>query len=818
MEEQLVFFATFSRFLVLLQSQQSLQWTFITCDGATRAVSQIDLSYGNLSGSIARFNFTSFSNLTLFNLNSNNIDGSIPVAIGTLLKLVVLDLSNNSFQRNMPGEIGNLTELQYLSLFNNSLNGTIPFQVSNLQKLRLSGSIPESLYTNLSHLKYLSLYGNSFEGPLSSNISKLSKLIVLQLKTNRFNGSIPNSLGLSDNFFFSEISPSLISNWTNLISLQLQSNFFTRKIPPKIGLLIKLRILFLYDNKLLGSIPSEIGNLNSLNTLDLSRNQLSGPIPQTIWSLSNLEALQLFYNNLSGTIPLEVGNMKSLKSLDINTNIFHGELPNTISNLTNLNAFSVFTNRFSGKIPQNFVWGQCRNLTKLQIERDKISSGIPAELGKLAQLDVLNLGANELTGDIPLELGGLSLLFNLNLSQNHLKGRIPQTVGNLVMLEYLDLSRNKFIGRISEKVENCKKLLRLNLSQNKLSSEIPRELGSIPSSGVFHNATWNAFFGNLGLYEDIEGLTPCNSSAKKRKSNSKKVFNAIIFPIYGILILAAIVVRVDGKFTFGDIEKSTKGFADKYCIGKRGFGCVYRAVLASGQVVAVKKLNLSSFDDIQETNQRSFENEIHMLTEARHQNIIKLYGYCSRGGRIYLVYECVERGSLGRWGTRLKIVQGLAHAVTYLHHDCSPPIIHRDKSLNNILLEGEYELRLSYFGTARLLNPNSSHWTTVVGSYGYIALELALTMRVTTKCDVFSFGVLLNSLSSITLLSNNTELLLKDLLDQRLPPPTDQIAEEVVSVVTIGLSCIRFLSTRTLACLDQPLGTITIDKLISFQK
>ncbi|KAG4138833.1 hypothetical protein ERO13_D07G157300v2 [Gossypium hirsutum] len=870
-------------------------WTFITCDGATRAVSQIDPSYGNLSGSIAHFNFTSFANLTLFNLNSNNIDGSIPVAIGTLSKLVVLDLSNNSFQRNMRGEIGNLTELQYLSLFNNSLNGTIPFQVSNLQKLRyldigfnyfvdpdsfnfsgmpllihlglaynefelefpqfilnchnltfldlsvnrLSGSIPESLYTNLSHLKYLSLCGNSFEGPLSSNISKLSKLIVLQLKTNRFNGSIPNSqlrklrrldlhsnglnstippelgscmnltfLGLSDNFFPDEISPSLISNWTNLISLQLQSNFFTRKIPPKIGLLIKLRILFLYDNKLSGSIPSEIGNLNSLNTLDLSRNQLSGPIPQT------------------------VGNMKSLKSLDINTNIFHGELPDTISNLTNLNAFLVFTNRFSGKIPQNFgknspqlatvsfsnnrfseelppelcsglalenfTWGQCRNLTKLQIERDKISSGIPAELGKLAQLGVLNLGANELTGEIPLELG------------NHLRGRIPQTVGNLVMLEYLHLSRNKFIGRISEKVENCKKLLRLNLSQNKLSGEILRELdlgklvslkilnvshndfsrripssfsfmislssfdfsyneltGSIPSSGVFRNATWNAFVGNLGLYEDVKGLTPCNSSATKRKSNSKKVFNAIIFPIYGILILAAIVVGVflyhkqrkildeqskkDGKFTFGDIKKSTEGFADKYCIGKRGFGCVYRAVLASGQ----------------------------------------LYGYCSRGGRIYLVYECVERGSLG--SVLVKIVQGLAHAVAYLHHDCSPPIIHRDKSLNNILLEGEYELRLSYFGTARLLSLNSSHWTTVAGSYGYIALELALTMRVTMKYDVFSFGVLLSSLSSITLLSNNIELLLKDLLDQRLPPPTDQIAEEVVSVITIGLSCIRFV-------------------------
>ncbi|MBA0640184.1 hypothetical protein Goklo_023147 [Gossypium klotzschianum] len=416
----------------------------------------------------------------------------------------------------MPGEIGNLTELQYLSLFNNSLNGTIPFQVSNLQKLR-----------------YLDLGFNYFIDPDSFDFSGMPLLIHFGLAYNEFELEFPQFILICHDLTFLDLS-------VNRLSGSIPESLYTN--------LSHLKYL-----SLCGSIPLEIGNLNSLNTLDLSRNQLSGPIPQTIWSLSNFDALQLFYTNLSGTIPLEVGNMKSLKSLDINTNVFHGELPDTISNLTNLNAFSVFTNRFSGKIPQNFgknspqlATGQCRNLTNLQNERDKISGGIPAELGKLAQLGVLNLGANELTGDIPLELGGLSLLFNLNLSQKHLGGRIPQTVGNLVMLEYLDLSRNKFTGRILEKVENCKKLLSLNLSQNKLSGEIPREL------------------------------------------------------------------------------------------------------------------------------------------------------------------------------------------VAYLHHDYSPPIIHRDISLNNILLEGEYKLRLSYFGTARLLNPNSSHWTTVAGSYGDIALELA---------NVFSFGV-----------------------------------------------------------------------------
>ena len=130
----------------------------------------------------------------------------------------------------------------------------------------------------------------------------------------------------------------------------------------------------------------------------------------------------------------------------------------------------------------------------------------------------------------------------------------------------------------------------------------------------------------------------------------------------------------------------------------------------------------------------SFQNEIGALTDVRHRNIIKLHGFCSRRGCMYLVYEYVERGSLGKvlyeldkkeddlgWDKRIRIVQGLAHALAYLHEDCSPPIVHRDVSLNNVLLEWDFEPRLSDFGTARLLNPDSSNWTAVAGSYGYMA-------------------------------------------------------------------------------------------------
>lgn len=189
----------------------------------------------------------------------------------------------------------------------------------------------------------------------------------------------------------------------------------------------------------------------------------------------------------------------------------------------------------------------------------------------------------------------------------------------------------------------------------------------------------------------------------------------------------------DGKFTFSDLVKATNDFNDKYCIGKGGFGSVYKAELPTGLVVAVKRLNISDSDDIPTVNRQSFLNEIKTLTGARHRNIIKLYGFCSRRKQMFLVYEYVNKGSLGKvlygeegklelsWATRVKIVQGIVHAISYLHSDCSPPIVHRDVTLNNILLDSDFEPHLADFGTAKLLSSNTSTWTSVAGSYGYMA-------------------------------------------------------------------------------------------------
>jgi serine/threonine protein kinase len=189
----------------------------------------------------------------------------------------------------------------------------------------------------------------------------------------------------------------------------------------------------------------------------------------------------------------------------------------------------------------------------------------------------------------------------------------------------------------------------------------------------------------------------------------------------------------DGKFSFTDIVHATDNFNSAFCIGQGGSGIVYKAKLSAGQTVAVKRILVQDIGEVQEINKKSFENEIRALTEVRHRNIVKLHGFCLSGCYMYLIFEYLERGSLANvlygtdgekklnWATRVKIIQGIAHALAYLHHDCTPPIVHRDIKLNNILLDCDLEPRLSDFGTAKLLGLCSSNWTSMAGTYGYMA-------------------------------------------------------------------------------------------------
>lgn len=206
-------------------------------------------------------------------------------------------------------------------------------------------------------------------------------------------------------------------------------------------------------------------------------------------------------------------------------------------------------------------------------------------------------------------------------------------------------------------------------------------------------------------------------------------------------------------FTFKELAMATQNFRNANLIGEGGFGNVYKARLESGLVVAVKQLNLEGLQGNQE-----FIVEVLMLSLLHHPNLVNLIGYCTDGDQRLLVYEFMPMGSLENhlfdleagkkalsWGTRLKIAVGAARGLEYLHCKANPPVIYRDLKSANILLDNDFNAKLSDFGLAKLgpVGDNTHVSTRVMGTYGYCAPEYAMSGKLTLKSDIYSFGVVL---------------------------------------------------------------------------
>ncbi|KAH7653058.1 Non-specific serine/threonine protein kinase protein [Dioscorea alata] len=205
-------------------------------------------------------------------------------------------------------------------------------------------------------------------------------------------------------------------------------------------------------------------------------------------------------------------------------------------------------------------------------------------------------------------------------------------------------------------------------------------------------------------------------------------------------------------FTFSELEAATQNFADECLLGEGGFGRVYKGHLEdSNQDIAVKQLDRNGLQ-----GNREFLVEVLMLSLLHHQNLVNLLGYCADGNQRVLVYEYMPLGSLEDhlldlppnkkpldWNTRMRIAEGAAKGLEYLHDVANPPVIYRDFKASNILLDKGFNPKLSDFGLAKVgpVGDKSHVSTRVMGTYGYCAPEYALTGQLTTMSDVYSFGV-----------------------------------------------------------------------------
>lgn len=208
-------------------------------------------------------------------------------------------------------------------------------------------------------------------------------------------------------------------------------------------------------------------------------------------------------------------------------------------------------------------------------------------------------------------------------------------------------------------------------------------------------------------------------------------------------------------YSLRELEAATRGFSGDNVIGEGGYGIVYKGVLDDGSVVAVKKL-LNNKGQAE----REFKVEVEAIGKVRHKNLVGLVGYCAEGSQRMLVYEYVDNGNLEQWlhgevgpvspltwDIRMKIAIGTAKGLAYLHEGLEPKVVHRDVKSSNILLDKNWNAKVSDFGLAKLLGSEASYVTTrVMGTFGYVSPEYASTGMLSEGSDVYSFGVLLMEL------------------------------------------------------------------------
>ncbi|KAI5074018.1 hypothetical protein GOP47_0012031 [Adiantum capillus-veneris] len=673
----------------------------------------------------------------------NVFDGGIPAELGRLSNLVRLDVANSCLSGAIPPVLGSLSKLDSLFLQTNNLVGPIPPELGNLTNLRsldlsnnrLTGVIPPEL-ANLLKLELLNLFLNTLHGGIPSYIGDLPNLQVLTLWENRFEGPVPQHLGQNG----------------QLLEVDLSSNYFTGPIPPDLCKGGNLKRLILLGNQFSGLIPTGLGSCPKLYRLRLGENQLNGPLPSGLLALSELSLLEAPSNNLSGILPEHIPMSSVLGSVDLSDNHFYGPLPSSIGNLGQVVDLHLSDNHFSGSIPQAI--GQLRSLAKLSLSGNTLTGSIPLAISKCQSLTTLDLSRNQLDGEILVQLSDLNVLASLNLSRNHFSGPIPSSLAGMVTLTMADFSHN-------------------NLS------------GLIPDEGQFANFNHTSFDGNpmlCGKQVNCKALHLSNSTEVEEPKQSKSLIYGMSGLVVGLFILtvAAVVYVLRNErdkqflwslFKMNLLEKRWKLTAferldfnvnnvldclvDDNIIGKGGSGTVYKGLMPKGKMVAIKRLpaiRKGALDD----DDFGFSAEMQTLGNIRHRHIVRLLGCCCNYDTNLLLYEYMPNGSLGEllhgprggslnWVTRYRISVEAAMGLCYLHHDCTPMIVHRDVKSNNILLDSNYEAHVADFGLARTLHDagKSESMSSVAGSYGYIAPEYAYTLKVNEKSDIYSFGVVL---------------------------------------------------------------------------
>ncbi|CAO2836500.1 unnamed protein product [Amaranthus hypochondriacus] len=802
--------------------------------GFCNSLETLDFRGSFFEGSIPT-SFQNLQKLKFLGLSGNNLTGELPSELGLLSSLETLILGYNEFHGSIPSELGNLSNLQYLDLAVGSLSGKLPAELGKSQSL-------QTVY----------LYMNEFEGKIPWEWGNMSSLTYLDLSENRIVGEIPKDLG----------------KLKNLQLLNLMRNELTGEIPNELGGLENLQVLSLWKNSLTGHLPVNLGKNSPLRWLDVSSNSLSGEIPPDLCEFGNLTKLILFNNSFSGALPLGLSKCESLVRVRIHNNMLSESIPSGLGTLPKLERLELRNNSLTGSIPDDLSLSL--SLSFIDVSYNNLDSSLPSGILSIPSLQNFLGSRNKLEGHIPNQLQGCPSLTVLDLSYNHISGEIPKGIASCEKLVFLNLKENQLSGEIPHSIAGMSTLSRLDLSNNSLKGMIPENLGStpalemlnlsynklegpIPTNGMFATINPNELRGNTGLCGGV--LPPCfrRNGSYSNQSKNKHINHIIIGFVVGISVILGIGLaffvgrmvyrrwylysnRVEEWFTKDNKEWPWRLVAfqrlnfssaeilaclkESNVIGMGGTGMVYKAeIQRPHSIIAVKKL-WGSTGDIEAGD--NLLAEVELLGRLRHRNIVRLLGYLHNENDVMMVYEYMPNGNLGAalhgskqagknnmlvdWVSRYNIALGVAQGLAYLHHDCHPPVIHRDVKSNNILLDENFEARIADFGLAKMMLHKNETVSMVAGSYGYIAPEYGYSLKVDEKSDIYSYGVVLLELVTgkkplDPSFGESTDLVewvlgkirnnggLEEVLDPEVAGQCKYIQEEMLLVLRIALLC-----------------------------
>ncbi|ESR61355.1 hypothetical protein CICLE_v10017453mg, partial [Citrus x clementina] len=517
------------------------------------------------------------------------------------------------------------------------------------------------------------------------------------------------------------------------------------------------------NHNLTGSLPPDLKNLSLLAVLHATGNFLSGPIP----SLARLSSLQYVYlsNNQFTSIPTDFfSGLTSLKSITLGFNPFRSwQIPESLKDATELQTFSANLANISGSIPDFLGADNFPRLRNLLLTGNNLEGPIPSQVfgpissdfSMLTSIENLILSNNALTGTIPNELTFLPNLKMLDVSNNYLSGEVPKFRQTVIVKSDGNpniVRNNSYPGATPEN----------NSGQNQRKGTGKDSNTGIVLVPVMIGAAFGLFIVGLGfcLYKKKQKLLP---RIHRPKTVSKKSQDAMISDIQLLGV---------GNFVFSIkvLREMTNNFREQNILGRGGFGTAYGGEFRDGTKVAVKRMEI---EILSERRLKKFKSEIAVLTKVRHRHLVALLGYCLDGEERLLVYEFMSQGTLNRhlfnwkdeglkpleWSRRLIIALDVARGIEYLHGLAHESFIHRDLKPSNILLDHDIRAKVADFGLARLAPENGKHSTEtrIAGTFGYLAPEYLVTGRVTTKVNVFSFGVILMELITVRKAINESD-------------------------------------------------------------